>query len=470
MKKICLCFQIHQPYRLRRYRFFDVGNEHYYPDDFQNEEIFQRIAEDCYLPANRMMLELLDKYPDFCVSYSISGLAIEQMEYYKPEVIESFKELIATGRVELLAETYAHSMTALYDATEWQAQVIMHRKKVEELFGTKPVEVLCNTELLYSDSIADLASDLGFKGVITEGAKHILGWKSPNYLYTSTSKTPLKLLMRNVGLSELITEHFTRYDSPDYPVTADKLINAIKWQDDKERFTLLYMNYEVLGAMYRRETGIFDFFKALPVLADSQGIGFATPSRLLSENEAVASISVTNAITTSGEEKSTNEWFGNVLQQGVVEKLSQWGERIRAIQDRSLLQDWLYLQSADHLYYMNTSRVGQGFSPYNSAYDAFNNYMNVLSDFLLRVEEQAPSTIATDELNSYQQTIISQDRRIRELEQALDKYQKASQVTDTTVKRTNKVQSKTSTAKPKASLTKETKPKVKRTSSKNKDK
>lgn len=423
MKKVCLCFQIHQPYRLRRYRFFDIGNEHYYPDDYQNTEIFKRIAEECYIPANRLILELLNSYPDFCVSYSISGLAIEQMEYDKPEIIESFKELAATGRVEFLAETYAHSLTAIYDPTEWKAQIRMQRKKIEELFGVAPSRVLCNTELLYNDSIGELATELGFEGVITEGAKHVLGWKSPNYVYEANTEKPLRLLMRNAAFSEVITQHFTNYGSPEYPVTADKIISRIKWQAEGEDFALLYMNYEVLGAMHRKETGIFDFFRALPMLAEGQELSFATPSQLIAEHRSVDRISVNNPITLSGEEKSTNVWLGNVLQRGVVEKLSQWGERVRAIKDRRLLQDWLYLQSADHLYYMNTGSSGQGFSPYTSAYDAFNNYMNVLSDFLLRVEELAPSSIETEELNSYQQTIISQDEQIKALKQQVAQLQ-----------------------------------------------
>lgn len=424
MKQICLCFQIHQPYRLRRYRFFDIGNEHYYSDDFQNEEIFQRIAEECYIPANRMMLELLRAYPNFCVSYSLSGLAIEQMEYYKPEIIESFKELAATGRVEFLSETYAHSLTALYDADEWRAQVKMHAKKIEELFGQKTSPILCNTELLYNDRIGDLAANLGFEGVITEGAKHVLGWKSPNYVYDANTKAPLKLLMRHAGYSELLLQHFTRYNSPEYPVTADKLLGRIKSQAPGEDFTLLFMNYEVLGSIQKRESGIFDFFRALPRLAEEEGLSFATAQQLVQEHKGVGRIAVNNPITLSGEEKSVHEWLGNQLQQGVVEKLSQWGERVRAIQDRRLLQDWLYLQSADHLYYMSSASSSSGYSPYSSAYDAFNNYMNVLSDFLLRAEELAPNNIETEELNSYQQTIISQDKRIKELEQELTELRK----------------------------------------------
>lgn len=444
MKRICLCFQIHQPYRLRRYRFFDIGNEHYYPNDYQNEEIFQRIAEECYLPANRMMLELLRQYPDFTVSYSISGLAIEQMEYYKPELIQSFKELVETGRVELLSETYAHSMAAVYDPMEFKAQVEMHRQKIKTLFGVEPAKVLCNSELLYNDMVGEQAVKLGYEAVLTEGAKHILGWKSPNYLYEANTTKPLKLLMRNALVSSLITDHFSSYGSPEYPVTADKIVNQIKWQDEGEQFVVLYMNYEILGAMHRRESGIFDFFKALPMLAEGQGIGFATPSELVRTHKPVDRIPVNNPITTSGEEKGVNDWFGNVLQQGVVDKLCQWGERVRATKDRLLYADWLYLQSADHLFYMNTSRAGQGFSPYSSAYDAFNNYMNVLSDFLLRVEEKAPSNIATDELNSYQETIIRQDEVIKALQAELDslKATPKTKTTKTTKPKTTKTKDK----------------------------
>lgn len=419
MKKICLCFQIHQPYRLRRYRFFDIGNEHYYNDDFQNEEIFQRVAEECYLPANRMMLELLKEYPDFHISYSLSGLVIEQMEYYKPEIIESFKELVATGRVELLAESYAHSITSVYDLTEWRAQIAMQQAKLRELFGVQS-SVLCNTELIYNDEIANEAATMGFKGMITEGAKHVLGWKSPGYVYASNTKKAMSLLMRNEGISDLLTKHFSCYGSPEYPVTADKLLNKVKWLPENEDICVLYMNYEVLGGSNKKESGIFDFFRALPRLAKEQAIGFATPSQLIAKHKAVDKIAVNNPISISGEEKSINDWTGNVLQRGVIDKLSEWGERVRAIQDRRLLQDWLYLQSADHLYYMNTS-ANSAYSPYMSAYDAFNNYMNVLSDFLLRVEEQAPSSIETDELNSYQQTILNQDKRIHELEEEVAK-------------------------------------------------
>ena len=425
MKKICLCFQIHQPYRLRRYRFFDIGNSHYYSDDYLNEEVFERIADTCYLPANRMLLELLKAYPDFSVSFSLSGLAIEQMEYYKPELIDSFKELVATGRVELLAESYAHSISSLYDSVEFRNQVRMQQTKLRELFGVSPSRVFCNTELIYSDDIALELSALGYEGIITEGAKHVLGWKSPNYLYTSAVSPKTTLLLRNANLTELITSHFSNYASAEYPVTADKLLGRVKWLPEGEDFVCLYMNYEVLGVMNRPETGIFEFFRALPALAGNSEVSFTTPSRLLDEEKSVGALSVAYPISWAGEEKSTNEWNGNILQQGAIEKLRAWGERVHALEDRRLLQDWLYLQSADHFYYMNTVNWGgHPFSPYSSPYDAFNNYMNVLSDLLLRVEEQAPSSIETEELNSYQQTIRAQDEQITHLESEVHQLRK----------------------------------------------
>ena len=425
MKKICLCFQIHQPYRLRRYRFFDIGNSHYYSDDYLNEEVFERIADTCYLPANRMLLELFKAYPDFSVSFSLSGLAIEQMEYYKPELIDSFKELVATGRVELLAESYAYSISWLYDSVEFRNQVRMQQTKLRELFGVSPSRVFCNTELIYSDDIALELSALGYEGIITEGAKHVLGWKSPNYLYTSAVSPKTTLLLRNANLTELITSHFSNYASAEYPVTADKLLGRVKWLPEGEDFVCLYMNYEVLGVMNRPETGIFEFFRALPALAANYEVSFTTPSRLLDEEKSVGALSVAYPISWAGEEKSTNEWNGNILQQGAIEKLRAWGERVHALEDRRLLQDWLYLQSADHFYYMNTVNWGgHPFSPYSSPYDAFNNYMNVLSDLLLRVEEQAPSSIETEELNSYQQTIRAQDEQITHLENEVHQLRK----------------------------------------------
>ncbi|KGN84980.1 glycoside hydrolase family 57 protein [Porphyromonas sp. COT-290 OH860] len=420
MKKICLCFQIHQPLRLRRYRFFDIAREHYYYDEFQNIEIFQRIADICYLPANRMLLDLLRTYPDFKVSFSISGLAIEQMEVHKPDLLDSFQELVATGRVEMLATPYAYSLSSLIDPEEFREQIQEQQTKLRDRFGAAASEVLCNTELIYSDEIAHLARSFGFKGMITEGAKHVLGWKSPNYIYSSVVEPELKLLLRNSGLTELITQEFSRYDSPEYPVTADKMLNRIKWLPQEEEVVNLYMNYEVLGGLNRAESGIFDFFRALPALSGQYEVGFALPSELIKSHKAVGSLEVSSPISSSGEAKSTNDWTGNVLQKGVLTKLADMGERVRLTKDNRLRQDWRYLQSADHLYYMNTGSSGRGFSPYNSAYDAFNNYMNVLSDFKLRLEKVAPQEFGTDEISTYEQMIDKQNEYIESLKKEIE--------------------------------------------------
>lgn len=424
MKKICFYFELHQPFRLKRYRFFDMGNDHYYYDDFQNEDIFLRVTEQSYLPANRMMLQLLQEYPDFKVTYSISGLAMEQMEYHRPELLNSFRELAATGRVEFLADTYAHSLSLLYDEVEFRNQVRMHSEHLQDVFGFTP-RIYHNPELIYSDEIATQVSAMGYKAMVTEGAKHVLGWKSPNYLYRSTSEQPLELLLRNAPLSQMIGEDFIRYSSPDYPVTADKFLGRIKNLPVGEDVVNIFLNYAVLGTSYPAECGIFDFFRAIPRMAPEYGVGFATPSEIIAENSPVDEISVVYPISWSREEKSTNDWNGNILQQGVIDKFVRWGERIRMVQDHRLLQDWIYLQSSDHLYYMSTIDNGHNpYTPYQSPYDAFNNYMNVLSDFLLRVESQFPSSVDNEELNSLLLTINNQNETIENLQKEIDDLHK----------------------------------------------
>ncbi len=424
MKNLAIYFQLHQPYRLRRYRFFDIGNAHYYNDDYMNEDIFQRIANSSYKPANKLFLDLLREYPDFKLNYIISGLVIEQMEYYAPDLIDGFRALVDTGRVEILVEPYAHSVASLYDMVEFKAQVKMQRHKLKELFGID-AKVFCNTELIYNEDIAKAIEELGFDGVLTEGAKHILGWKSPNYLYSSPNASRLKLLLRNAYLSDIIVKDFSNYSSPNYPVTADRILSEVSSLSEGEDIINLYMPYETLGVMHNRSTGIFDFFAALPRIAKDVNIGFANASDIIKSFDAVSTITVNYPISTSGEEKGVNEWNGNILQQGALKKLKEWGDRVRAVPNGGILQDWIYLQAADHFYYMNTINNGGGiYSPYTSPYDAFNNYMNVLSDLLIRIEGKFPSTMSTDELNAYEKTIQNQDKRIKELEDKIKKLSK----------------------------------------------
>jgi alpha-amylase len=423
MKKICFYFQIHQPFRLRRYRFFDIGNNHFYYDDFQNEEIFHRIATKCYIPANRAILDMIKRSEGrFKAAFSISGTALEQMEIYSPELIDSFRELIQSGNIEFLAETYAHSLSSLGDADEFKAQVNMHSEMIQSLFGVTP-KVFRNTELIYSDEISELVYQSGFERMLTEGAKHILGWKSPNFVYSSADRLELKLLLKNNRFSEDLSVRFGNYSWKEYPLTADKYISWIATTPAPEKVFSLFMNYEVLGAMHPAETGIFEFFKALPQYADKNKISFSLPSEIFDIEKPADIISVPHPISWVGEEKDCSLWLGNVLQQEAFQKINQIGERVRLCGDRRIKQDWIYLQSSDHFYYMNT-KYQYGFSPYENPYDAFNNYMNVLSDFMLRVEAQFPSSIENEELNSLLTTIRNQAKEIKQLENKLERLKK----------------------------------------------
>ena len=423
MKTICFYFQIHQPFRLRRYRFFDIGNNHYYYDDFQNEEIFHRISEKCYLPANRAIMEMIRKSGGkFKVAFSISGTALEQMEIYAPEVIDSFRELAGLGCVEFLAETYAHSLASIGDPEEFKAQVRMHTEKVKALFGVEP-KVFRNTELIYSDDICELVYELGFEGMLTEGAKHVLGWKSPNYVYASAIRPQLKLLLKNDRFSEDLSIRFDDHSWKEYPLTADKYISAISATAEGEKIINAFMNYEVLGSMHAADTGIFDFFKALPQYAERNDITFSLPSEIFAQTRPVDSISVPYPMSWVDEEKDCSSWLGNVLQQEAFRKLNEISERVRLCENRRIKQDWIYLQSSDHLYYMSTKHYNL-FSPYDNPYDAFNNYMNVLSDFILRVEAQFPSSIENEELNSLLTTIQNQGDEITRLKKELEAARK----------------------------------------------
>lgn len=423
MKTICFYFQIHQPFRLRRYRFFDIGNNHYYYDDFQNEEIFHRISEKCYLPANRAIMEMIRKSGGkFKVAFSISGTALEQMEIYAPEVIDSFRELAGLGCVEFLAETYAHSLASIGEPEEFKAQVRMHTEKVKALFGVEP-KVFRNTELIYSDDISELVYELGFEGMLTEGAKHVLGWKSPNYVYASAIRPQLKLLLKNDRFSEDLSIRFDDHSWKEYPLTADKYISAISATAEGEKIINAFMNYEVLGSMHAADTGIFDFFKALPQYAERNDITFSLPSEIFAQTRPVDSISVPYPMSWVDEEKDCSSWLGNVLQQEAFRKLNEISERVRLCENRRIKQDWIYLQSSDHLYYMSTKHYNL-FSPYDNPYDAFNNYMNVLSDFILRVEAQFPSSIENEELNSLLTTIQNQGDEITRLKKELEAARK----------------------------------------------
>lgn len=417
-KKVCFVFQMHQPFRLKRYRFFDIGNDHFYYDDFQNEEIFRRCARESYVPALKMFLTMVkESNGKFCFSLAISGIMLEQMEQYAPELIDLLLELVATGHVELLGETYAHSLASLYDEkAEFKAQVKMHIDKLYSMFEVKP-QVFRNSDLIYVDDISMSLPELGFKGVITEGAKHILGWKSANLLYANSVVPELKLQLRNGRFTDDIAKNFGRYDWSEYPLTADKYARWLSETPKEDEVITIDMSLDVLGIGQPADTGIFDFFKALPTYILKSGMEFTTPSKAMAEHSAKGVLDISEAISWSEEEKNTLSWLGNGLQKEAFGKLQASAERTRMSGDRRLIQDWLYLQSSDHFLYMSTQNSDTWrYTPYDSAYNAFSNYMNVLSDFLLRVEAEYPSTIENEELNALLTTIQNQGDEIQKLQ------------------------------------------------------
>ncbi len=393
MKSICFYFQVHQPYRLSSYRFFDIGKHNNYFDDYANRYIMQQVAEKCYLPANEVLLSLIKKYgKDFKVSFSISGIALEQFERYAPKVIKSFQKLAETGCVEFLAETWGHSLASLKSKKEFTEQVKTHTKMIRSLFGIKPV-TFRNTELVYSNEIGDMVYAMGYDTMLTEGAKHVLGWKSPNRLYCSASNPKLKLLLKNFQLSDDIAFRFSERGWSEWPLTAGKFVSWIEQLNPKDEVINLFMDYETFGEHQWAETGIFDFLKSFPALAiEKAGIPFKTPSELSKELQPVAPLNVPYPISWADEERDLTAWLGNELQDEAFNSLYELEAKVRKTRDEGLLKHWRYLQTSDHFYYMCTKWFSDGdvhkyFNPYSSPYDAFINYMNVLSDLVNRVEK-----------------------------------------------------------------------------------
>jgi len=426
MRTVCLYFQVHQPFRFRRYRFFDIGNEHYYYDDYSNESILRKVADKCYLPANELMLELIEKYKGkFKVAYSISGIALDQFSLYAPEVIESFRKLADTGSVEFLAESYAHSLSSLDKSDEFERQVTEHKSKIKELFGVEP-QVFRNTELIYSDDIGVRVADMGFKAMLTEGAKHILGWKSPNFLYCNAVNPKMKLLLKNYKLSDDIAFRFSNKSWEEYPLTADKYVKWLNKMPDNEEVINLFMDYETFGEHQWAETGIFNFLKAFPgKLLKNTKFTFSTPSEVADKLQVVAAANVPYPISWADEERDLTAWLGNEMQHDAFRKLYSIREKVYQSNDPELLIDFRYLQVSDHFYYMSTKFFSDGevhsyFNPYNGPYDAFINYMNILSDFEIRVNA-AVSAGASDEVSRLSKIIKEKDAIIKKYEEQIDR-------------------------------------------------
>ncbi|PKP02340.1 MAG: alpha-amylase [Bacteroidetes bacterium HGW-Bacteroidetes-6] len=418
MRSICFYFQVHQPYRLRNYRFFEIGNNHNYFDEYQNRYIMQRVAEKCYLPMNKLLLGLINEFGQrFKVSFSISGVALEQFRKYTPQVIDSFRALADTGCVEFIAETYGHSLAALRSEEEFALQVNRQQQLLSDLIGYKS-STFRNTELIYSDEIGQMVYNMGFDTMLTEGAKHILGWKSPNYMYCNASNPKLKLLLKNFRLSDDIAFRFSQRSWEGWPLTAEKYVDWLNQIDPKEEVVNLFMDYETFGEHQWEETGIFDFMRALPRMVFANSLfGFATPSELSRAMQPVAPVHVPEPISWADEERDLTAWLGNDLQDDAFDTLYSLRDTMNNILEysksvsemllsasgnnpaaqeelRNLHDDWLKLQTSDHFYYMCTKWFADGdvhkyFNPYGTPYDAYINYMNVLSDFMLRLSRHS---------------------------------------------------------------------------------
>jgi alpha-amylase len=425
MKTICLYFQVHQPFRYRRYRFFDIGNDSYYYDDYSNETILRKVADECYLPANKILLKTLKKHNgQFKVAFSLSGIALEQFAMYAPEVIKSFQELAKTGNVEFLSETYSHSLVALKDQTLFEQQTKRHDALIEKYFNQKPT-IFRNTELIYSDEIGAKAHKMGFKGMLAEGARHVLGWKSPGFIYTNAIQPRMKMLLRNYKLSDDISFRFSNSDWSEYPLTASKFVDWLEKMDEKEEVVNLFMDYETFGEHQKKSSGIFDFLAELPekILASDE-LKFATPSEVIKSLQPVSPIHVPNPISWADEERDLSAWLGNELQQESFNKLYELKDRVTKCTDSEMLKDWDYLQISDHFYYMCTKFFSDGevhkyLNPYDSPYEAFINYMNILSDFKIRLDRIVPENELEQQISILQKQLQEKNEKISNLEKAI---------------------------------------------------
>jgi len=385
MRTICFYFQVHQPYRLRQYRFFDIGENHDYFDEHNNRFIVRRVAEKSYLPMNALLLKLMKQYGDaFKVSFSISGSAIEQFEEYAPEVLKSFKALAKTGNVEFLSETHGHSLASVIDKTEFKKQVKQHKKLIKKHFGQVPT-TFRNTELIYSDEIGSMVADMGYNLMLAEGAKHVLGWRSPNFMYTNPINPKLKLLLKNYKLSDDIAFRFSQQSWDDWPLTTEKFVGWLSSLPEEEEVVNLFMDYETFGEHQWEETGIFDFMKDLPGRVFSHsGYTFSLPRELEKDMQPVSAVHVPYATSWADEERDLTAWLGNELQDEAFNKLYELKKKVKKSKDPEVEKAWKYLQTSDHFYYMCTKWFSDGavhkyFNPYGSPYEAFINYMNVLA-------------------------------------------------------------------------------------------
>jgi alpha-amylase len=396
MASVCFYFQVHQPYRLRRYSVFDADPTYF--DEYKNQEILRKVSNKCYLPANQLMLELIRTYGgQFRCAYSLTGVILEQFEQYYPRVLDSFRELAQTGCVEFLSETYYHSLSFLYSREEFAEQINLHRARVRQLFGQEP-KVFRNTELIYNNELSHLISQLGFKGIICEGADHILLGRSPNFLYRPPQCPTLKLLLKNYRLSDDIAFRFGNRDWEEWPLTADKFANWVNQVNGNGYAVNLFMDYETLGEHQWADTGIFDFMRHLPQAILRYGTNdFKTPTEVVNTYPPSEELDVPHMISWADTERDLSAWLGNAMQSNALHELYKLEAQVKASSDPQILADWRKLQTSDHFYYMCTKYFADGdvhkyFNPYESPYDSYINFMNVLDNIRYRLRQIGIST------------------------------------------------------------------------------
>jgi alpha-amylase len=410
MSTICFYFQVHQPYRIKKYRVFDIGNDHEYFDNHlesntDNVAILNKVISKCYLPTNRLLLKLLKKHPEFKISFSLSGVFLQQLIDYAPEVIKSFKDLVKTGQCEILAETFYHSLSAVYSPSEFQKQVQMHSALVKKLFGVVP-KVFRNTELIYSNDIAKMAQMMKFQGIITEGADHILQGSSPNELYRPKDCSKILVMLKNYKLSDDIAFRFSDSNWSQHPLTANKFTNWIDQIDQgKNQIINLFMDYETFGEHQWESSGIFDFLEDLPQqFLRNPNNNFGTPSEIIKSEKlklkkinsklkdkiSFPTLDVPEYISWADSERDLSAWRSNDMQHEALDKIYSLETKVKKSKNLQLLEDWRKLTTSDHFYYMCTKYWNDGsvhayFSPYSSPYEAFIYYMNVLKDLESRI-------------------------------------------------------------------------------------
>lgn len=396
-KAIVLYLHVHQPYRVRNYTIFDAGVRHDYfdapyDDRTSNERIIHKVAQKSYLPTNHRLLQLLERHPEFKLSLSITGTVLEQLERWAPQALQSFKDLVATGRVEIVAETYHHSLAFFYSRQEFETQVRMHREKIQELFGQTP-QVFRNTELAYNNDLAYWADQAGFKGILAEGWDKVLGWRSPNYVYQPTYTNNVRLLLKNYHLSDDIAFRFGDRNWAEWPLTADKFTHWLNESGQATNFNL-FMDYETFGEHQWDASGIFDFLEHLPAhWLRTPGNTFMTASEVIDTFDPVDRIDVPQTVTWADTERDLSAWLGNRMQQDAIQGLYELGSHILSTGDLALIEDFRRLQTSDHFYYMCTKWFNDGdihayFSPYANPYDAFIAFMNAYHDLRYRLSDK----------------------------------------------------------------------------------